>query len=355
MNICIVTHGIAPDKIGGSETQTLGLATELAKKHRVTVITRRKEGRPRTEEKNGFVIRRLGRKYGRPVPFFSFNFEFFREMWKSRKKIDILMAKTIYFGFLCLPARYLLGLPLVVLIEGEQEYMDESLMNRFTLRVVSRRSRMKVQTEKIREELLRKTGVEADVIPNGLYPQEKTAAGEKVIFAGRLIRDKKNDKGVRFLIEAVRDTGLETLIIGDGPEREHLESLAREEKNISFAGEVPPEEIIGCLLQGFVLVLPSVYGEGLPNVILEAMSVGLPVISTATAGIADIIEHGRTGFIVEPENASALRASIELLRKNRVMWEDMSRNCRREAASYDWENIARRFERLFEEAILNGK
>lgn len=355
MNICIVTHGIAPDKIGGSETQTLGLATELAKNHSVTVITRRKEGLPRTEERNGFVIKRLGKKHGRPVPLFSFNFEFFREVWRSRKQFDILLAKTIYFGFLCLPANVLFRLPLVVLVEGEQEYRDDSLLNQFILRVVSRRSQIKVQTETIRLELFRKTGVEAEVIPNGLYLQEKTASGDKVIFVGRLIRDKKNDKGVRYLIEAVRDNGIETLIIGDGPEREDLKSLAQGQKNICFTGEVLPEEIIGYLLQGFVLVLPSVYGEGLPNVILEALSVGLPVIATATAGITDIIEQGKTGFIVEPGDASALRSSIGILRKDRDLWADMSRNCRLEAAAYDWEKVARRFESLFEEAIRNGR
>lgn len=342
----IITHGIAPDKIGGSETQTHGLATELARRNEVVVITRWKKDLPRIEEKDQFVIKRLGRKHRWPLPVFSFTFEALSEIGKSRGNIDVILSKTIYFGFLCLFIKALFKIPVVVLIEGEQEYKDQRLLNQFVLRLVSKRSRMIVQTKKIQDELQKRVGVTAEVIPNGVWLGKKKASGKKVIYAGRLIRDRKNDKGVRYLIDAVKGLDGGTLVIGDGPERERLEKRAEGAENIRFLGEVLPQEILFYLEDGFVLVLPSIYGEGLPNVILEALSVGLPVIATRTAGISDIIQHGKTGFIVEPGDAEELRHFIDTLRKDTHLWHEMSRNCLQEVKKYDWNVIAQRFENI---------
>jgi glycosyltransferase involved in cell wall biosynthesis len=351
LNILIITHGIAPDKIGGSETQTLGLAKELAKRNDVAVITRWKKDLPRIEERNRFVIKRLGKKPSWPFPVFSFTFESLLEIRKLKRDVDIILAKTIYFGFLCLFIKTIFRIPVVVLIEGEQEYRDERPVNQFMLRLVSKTSRMIVQTKEIQKELYQKVGVIAEVIPNGVYMGKEKASGKKVIYAGRLIRDSKNDKGVRYLIDAVKYLDCETLIIGDGPERKRLEKRAGGVKNIRFIGEVLPEKIILYLQQGYVLVLPSVYGEGLPNVILEAMSVGLPIIATRTAGITDVIQHGKTGFIVEPGDVTALRYFIDTLKKDKQLWLKMSQCCLQEVKAYDWMVITRRFEDMFKDTV----
>lgn len=351
MNILILTHGIAPDKIGGSETQTHGLATELASRNEVVVITRWKKNLPRYEERNRFVIKRLGKKHRWPFPLLSFTFETLLEIRRLKKDIDIILAKTIYFGFLCLFIKSIFKIPVVVLIEGEQEYRDERPLNQFVLRLVSKKSAMIVQTKEIQKKLYQKVGVIAAVIPNGVRLGEEKASGKKVIYAGRLIRDSKNDKGVRYLIDAVRGLDYETLIIGDGPERENLEKRAEGVKNIRFTGEVLPEKILFYLQQGFVLVLPSVYGEGLPNVILEALSVGLPVIATRTAGITDVIQHGKTGFIVEPGDVSELRNFIGTLSKDEQLWQKMSQSCLREVQAYDWTVIAACFENMFRDTV----
>lgn len=63
-------------------------------------------------------------------------------------------------------------------------------------------------------------------------------------------------------------------------------------------------------------VLPSLYGEGLPMVVLEAMAVGLPIVVTAAGGAAEAIEHDRDGLVVAPNDASALAAALVGLRQD---------------------------------------
>jgi glycosyltransferase involved in cell wall biosynthesis len=340
MNIYILTNKIAPDRIGGSETQTLGLASELAKRDQVTVIVRRAAGLPRAEKVNGFQVKRFGPRRRWGPPSFRFSLAVFQEIRRNRKAIDVLLAKTIRNGLLASVLGRLFRIPVAVLIEGEQEYKDKSILSRWALRWVGRRSRILVQTPGIQAELRRDRGIASAVVPNGVYLSRDTAAGDKVIYIGRLIRDRWNDKGVRYLIEAARGVEVDTLIVGDGPEREALREQARDLPNVIFTGRVPPAEVAGYLKQGFVLVLPSLYGEGLPNVLLEAMALGLPAIATRTAGISDIIQPGKTGFLVMPGNAREMREHILLLWRDKPLRDRLGRNCREEAQKYSWDKVA---------------
>jgi glycosyltransferase involved in cell wall biosynthesis len=350
MNIVILTNAIAPDRVGGSETQSLALAGELGKRNAVRVLVRRFAGRPDIEKKAGFTIIRLGRRTAFPLPTFGFSASVLRELEKDRKNVNCLLAKTIRNGLVGAAARKLWGIPAAVLIESEKEFTEKTGWNRLMLKFVSRNARLLVQTAGLQRELFQWTGEKAVIMPNGVQLRPERDSGDRVIYVGRLIRGQTNDKGVRFLIEAVKGSGVGTIIVGSGPERAALMAQAAGSPNISFVGEVPFETVPDFLLQAFVLVLPSIYGEGLPNVVLEAFSVGLPVIASATGGIPDIIEHGRTGFLVPPGSPRDLRHYIDLLRKDRDLHRRISENCRREAEKYSWEKVARLFEEMLSRA-----
>ena len=350
MNIAILTNAIAPDKVGGSETQTRALAGELGKRNAVRVFVRRGAGRPDVERRENFIVVRLGRKTAFPLPPFQFSASVLREVKKDRQNIDALLAKTVENGLVAACARKLWGIPAAVLIESEKEFKGKPRWNRLALKFVSWNTRLLVQTAGLQRDLFRLTGVQAAVTPNGVSLRPERASGEKVVYVGRLVRDKMNDKGVRFLIEAVRGSEMGTVIVGDGPEREALRARAAGAPNISFVGGVPPESVPDYLLQAFVLVVPSIYGEGLPNVVLEAFSVGLPVVAAATGGIPDLIEHGRTGFLVPPGDPRELRRCIDLLWKDGSLRRRMSESCKREAEKYSWEKAGQ----FFEEALKSA-
>ena len=140
-------------------------------------------------------------------------------------------------------------------------------------------------------------------------------AGSRVFLSvGRLDRQK----GFDILIRAIAlldplPVDVYFLIVGEGPESDSLHLLvseARLTKTIRFS---PRRNDIPCLLAAsLALILPSRW-EGMPNVVLEAMAAGLPVIATSVEGIAELVQHEVTGLVVSPEQPSELSSAINQL------------------------------------------
>ncbi|GAG85898.1 unnamed protein product, partial [marine sediment metagenome] len=78
-----------------------------------------------------------------------------------------------------------------------------------------------------------------------------------------------------------------------------------------------------------ILVLSSLYKEGLPNVLLEAMSMATPVVSSRLAGVSEIVKNGETGFMVEPGNKDELTEAIKKLCSDNTVLKQMGENGRR--------------------------
>jgi glycosyltransferase involved in cell wall biosynthesis len=137
----------------------------------------------------------------------------------------------------------------------------------------------------------------------------------RIVFAGRLCKPK----GVADLIRSValaRSMSAELRIVGDGPERHSLESLARQLEvldKVQFLGVVPT--IVSQMQWADVLVLPS-YSEGIPRTIMEAFAAGVPVIGSDIPGVRVLIEHMQTGLLVPPGDHEALARAIMDLAAN---------------------------------------
>jgi len=134
-----------------------------------------------------------------------------------------------------------------------------------------------------------------------------------VAYIGRL----NEGKGIPEFMEAISRildsrTDASFLIGGDGPLRGSIEeylNTAKPKNKVDFAGWIPHDELPGYLNKVKLLVLPS-YTEALPNIILEAMACGTPVLATAVGAIPDIITDGETGFIMENNSANCIASNI---------------------------------------------
>ncbi len=132
---------------------------------------------------------------------------------------------------------------------------------------------------------------------------------------GRL--DKQ--KGFETLISAMsrlKGSPLRCVIIGEGPERAHLEALARKhhlEKSVWLLGE--KEDVAAWLAAFDLYCLPSLW-EGLPNSLLEAMSLGLPVVASAVDGIPEAVLDGKDGMLAPPDKPAALAKILRSLLDN---------------------------------------
>jgi glycosyltransferase involved in cell wall biosynthesis len=128
------------------------------------------------------------------------------------------------------------------------------------------------------------------------------------------------EKGFDVLIEALaqlRQQGApqRLILIGDGPLRTSLEGAAVRSgvaDLVEFAGELPPAEVRAHLDRADLFCLPS-FSEGLPISIMEAMAVGVPVVTTWIAGIPELAQTDVTALTVPPARADALAAAMRRL------------------------------------------
>ena len=130
-----------------------------------------------------------------------------------------------------------------------------------------------------------------------------------MVFAGRLHKIK----GVEILIEAARRTGIPVEIIGDGPERKALQRQAGAMTNVQFLGALDNAAMLQHMRQARAVVVPSVWWEPFGMVALEPQGLGTPVIASNTGGLANVIVHGQTGFLVPPNDVDALAAAMRRL------------------------------------------
>lgn len=128
---------------------------------------------------------------------------------------------------------------------------------------------------------------------------------------GRLTDKKAYDLSIRMVssLKALTSCKVVLRVVGEGPLLERLQKLTQElscTNNVHFIGSVSHSRVINEMERADFLVCPSRISnkgdrEGIPNVIKEAMLVGLPVLASDHGGIAEIVEHGRTGYLF-PEN-----------------------------------------------------
>lgn len=149
-----------------------------------------------------------------------------------------------------------------------------------------------------------------------------------VIFAGRLSPEKGVDFLVRSFAKLLKYQPCQLLLIADGPEFGNVLRLIKECNMrdsvllVSAAAEVVPY-----LKAADLFVLPSRF-EGLSNALLEAMSCGLPVISTRVGGSSDIIEDGVNGLLVDIDNEEQMKDAMELVLNDRQLATALGKNAR---------------------------
>ncbi|MBR0898195.1 glycosyltransferase [Bradyrhizobium tropiciagri] len=146
-----------------------------------------------------------------------------------------------------------------------------------------------------------------DVKPNFMADPgapDPAAPRAGLLYVGRLSREK----GVGVLLQAVAGAGVPLRIVGEGPERAALE--ARASGNVTFLGALPREDVLREMANAQALVVPSLWYEGFPMVVVEAFARGTPVIASAIGGLAEVVTAGKTGALVSPGDAAALRSGI---------------------------------------------
>jgi glycosyltransferase involved in cell wall biosynthesis len=156
----------------------------------------------------------------------------------------------------------------------------------------------------------------------------------------------------RIVLEAVPET--QFLIIGDGPRRAELMALCREvriEDRVRFTGV---RHDIGSLVRAIDVMVLSSHSESLPVAVLEAMACARPVVCTNVGGIAELVEHGTSGYLVAPRDPDALaRHIIDLLDDPDLRQKMGAEGRRRVEAEFDLQRCVAAVEQMLVE-LENG-
>jgi glycosyltransferase involved in cell wall biosynthesis len=158
-----------------------------------------------------------------------------------------------------------------------------------------------------------------------------------ILSVGNLVPDKGHDLVIRALADVFN---AELLIIGSGPERRTLEKLAESlqvNDRVRFLDNLPQEALAQYYNAADVLVLASV-SEGMPNVVLESIACGTPVVATATGGVSEILSTVDAGLLVADRNGSGVARAVNALLDKSPNRADT----RRHAESFAWDEVIQR-------------
>lgn len=151
------------------------------------------------------------------------------------------------------------------------------------------------------------------------------------LYFGRLIEEK----GVHLIIEALKEMKhLPFKIIGDGPQTEQLKEMVANNQleNVEFLGSLWEDRLNDVLYKARYVIIPSVWHENFPYVILQAFAAGVPVIGSDRGGIPELLNQDR-GIVFEPSYKDSLRIAIEKLSTNVNFGNIMGNNGRKYVVS----------------------
>ena len=171
----------------------------------------------------------------------------------------------------------------------------------------------------------------------------------RVLFVGSL----GQRKGLSYLFDACRqlEGAVELTVIGTRPLVD-CPALDRELAGVRWIGSCPHQQVLSEMTAHDVFVFPSLF-EGFGLVLLEAMAMGLPIITTPNTAGPDLIEEGREGFIVPIRDAGAIAERLAQLHADPSLRAEMSQHARRRATEFTWDDYGAKLSACIQTALTH--
>lgn len=325
-------------------------------------------------QRGGGLAHNFKKSFFSKLELIPFLFFYLLKSLKYAKKADIIHAQWILSGFVGVFLKKIYKKPLVLSTRGVALGMaSKSRLMRPILKFVVRNCDMLTPNNEHHVAQLQELGVpksKIQPVANGvaidLYkPRSKLGLRKKlgigggkkvVLYVGWFIERK----GVDYLVDAfskVLDShkGVVLYLIGKGSLRKSMEDMVDRlniGNSVRILDPVAPEDVALWMGAADIFVLPSL-SEGRPNVIYESMLSGLPVVATDIGGNNEIIEDGKTGFLIKPKDSNAITKKINMLLENVGVCSKVGEEARRYILSLgmSWSDCAKRFKSVYELAI----
>lgn len=380
MRIAFVTDALVPYSGGGAERRVHELATRLAERHDVHVVTWGFWGSAPAVKRGGVTFHGVGR----PRPFYGSDgrrtiregIAFAARVPRALARLHVDVVDVSATPYLPVYGAWLAtrvsGTPLVATWhEYWGPYWSDYLGGRPLVAAAARafeqlaRGLADRRVAVSRFTAARLAGGSAprwpsEVVGNGVAAASLAKARpdrlrSDVIFVGRLIEEK----GVGRLLGAIAGLtgelpGIRCVIVGDGPERARLEARSTAlglAERITFLGRVEDARVARLLRASKVLVLPSTR-EGYGIAVVEAQAAGLvPIVARSPFSAAgDLVADGRDGLLCEPTE-SGIGSAIRALLGDPSRLRRMAAEAKRSGAAQDWDRRAEEIERVYLDVI----
>ncbi|MBN2518221.1 MAG: glycosyltransferase family 4 protein [Candidatus Altiarchaeota archaeon] len=363
MNI-LITSSIFPPEIGGPATYAYEFsrrALELG--HKVSVVTLA-ESPP--EKLSGVDVSWVRRSQSTALARGSL---FFTEIMKKAKSCDLIYAQNpAAIGLPSVLVGKILRKPVVVKYVGDtawekafregktKKFLDDFLKHpdantniiKIQRYVFGNADRIITPSDYLKGLLVEFYKVpegKVYVIPNAVsadIPKIRKSKDPVIITVARIVPWK----GIQDVIGLMpgllkKRPHLEYWVVGTGPYEDTLKKEVEKaglSENVRFFGSLSHSETLARVASAHVFVLNSLY-EGMAHVLLEAMAVGTPVVATDICGNPELIENGKNGFLVKPDDKEGLKKAVEELLKNRSKAEKFSLKAGEFVKAYNWDNL----------------
>ena len=380
LKILIVNYEFPPLG-GGGGVATYDLALEWKKFGQVDVLTSNFSDLPSYENMDGInvyrskIFFRKSRDAATFISMLSYVITgFFKGIKLARKnKYDVI---NTHFAVPSGPLGYILGkifsIPNVLSLHGGDIYdpskklspHDSFIFSRIVRFILNRASRIVAQSSNTRENAVKyySPNKEVSIIPLAFHEPltskvDRKSLGLKsdafyLITVGRLIK-RKSIQTMLQALSAVENEKIRLLIVGDGPEREYLENITKQNKiedRVEFLGYLEDDDKLKYIMNSNIFILTSLH-EGFGIVFMEAMCYGLPVVCTNHGGQVDFLKNNENAVLIDVGDVEACRKGIEELFSNKELYKKCSDNNILKVKDFYAEKVASQYINIFKELI----
>ncbi len=386
MKIGTLSWEFPPRVVGGIARHCEGLAkAQVQQGHDVSLFTLDFPGSPSYEEMEGIKVYRASTELGHPnflTWVLLFNHFLSKRMADLTKLVDfdVMHVHDWLAAFSGITFKHYTKKPMVLTVHSTEVGRAQGLhspdsfsINGIEWWATYEADRVIVCSHSMKEEICNHFNLpeeKVDIIPNAIDSSKYQISvdrgairqrygvgwGEKMILCvGRLVPQK----GVEYFIRAIpliarRHPEAKYIIVGEGWSRDILEAEAKatgHANKIRFTGFASDSEVINLMTSADALIVPSIY-EPFGIVALEGMATGVPVVASKVGGLAEVIEHEKTGLFVYPRNIESIAWGIDKILSDPDHARWLTENAKEKLhKAYSWEAVAMKTVEVYRKVV----